>query len=472
MSWTEIREPYSEFQNGPSDPWQNPRFLRPLDSSVDIWEMSKSHPEGTWYEGIIDFRHFYQADGSYKLRIMQVQVLPTIVPEKSDFLNFGTRKNRDGSSCTWFHFLCKNLDVDRSGPLPRIENRVKLSPAILQSYRHSNRLRKASLEMVDLPQADFSWLRSGFFLKTESADRGKGTTLACFGATPYVRKRLEMWIENRRWDTITEEPLSFLDLVMEGLFQEVDNTIWKMADVFGPMETSILKVARVGFPALEQKVEFIGLHHCLKHTIYLSEAIESCLFIVDGIKSATQTTLVSSAAMETSSLLLASLSHWRTLFTSTSLRLSSLHRRVENLTGLCFNLVTQQDSMILRHESMTMRQDASAMKVLASITVVFLPTMAVASILGSQLFVTVPKEDGNENGYFQVKISPLFNVLWMCSIPMTFLVIALAAAWSWYSHSTYPKTSDQMKERLDNDQKFLPRWVLTLRNVGDKVRIV
>jgi hypothetical protein len=92
----------------------------------------------------------------------------------------------------------------------------------------------ANLELVNLPHEDHSWLRSGFFLRMEPG--GRSTTLVCFGATPYVRERLENWIESGAWDEVMREPLALLDLVMDGLFQEVDNTVWKMVDVFGPME--------------------------------------------------------------------------------------------------------------------------------------------------------------------------------------------------------------------------------------------
>ncbi|KAK6523504.1 hypothetical protein TWF281_001484 [Arthrobotrys megalospora] len=438
MSWSDIVDPYSEFQSGLSDPWQTLRFLRPLDSYMDIWELSEIFetfdiPRAFAIESVHHVAH-----------------------------SFGTQSHRDGSFCAWFHFLCKNIDVNFSGTSPRIENRVRLTSTSPKLFRNGNWSRKSGSEIKDLPQADFSWLRSGFFLKVEPVDRGKGITLICFGATPHVRKSLEMWIESKQWDSIHETPLSLLDLVVEGMFREVDTTIWKMGHVFGPMETSILQAASAGFPALEQEVEFIGLHNCLKHTIYLTESVDACLALIDRIKSFAQTTVIDPRG--TSSPLLASLSHWRTLFTSTSLRLSSLHRRVENLTGLCFNLVTQQDSMILRHESQTMRQDATAMKVLASITVLFLPTMALASILGSQLFVTTLNNEDDKTSDLEVRATPLFNVLWMFSIPMTILVIMLAAAWSWYSHANYPKTSAQMKERLENAQTALPCWVLILKN--------
>ncbi|EPS43632.1 hypothetical protein H072_2347 [Dactylellina haptotyla CBS 200.50] len=65
---------------------------------------------------------------------------------------------------------------------------------------------------------------------------GEGITLTCFGATPYVRQVLEKWIASKSWSTIIDNPLALLDLVMEGLFCEVDTTTWKMDGVFGPME--------------------------------------------------------------------------------------------------------------------------------------------------------------------------------------------------------------------------------------------
>jgi hypothetical protein len=154
--------------------------------------------------------------------------------------SFGTQQNANGS-CAWFHFLCKNLDVDYTGPLPRIVNRTPISPLVLQQLQQLQQQQKgnrrspmANLELANFPHADHSWLRSGFFLRTEPG--GRSTTLVCFGATPYVRERLEKWIESGAWDEVTGEPLALLDLVMDGLFREVDNAVWKMADVFGPME--------------------------------------------------------------------------------------------------------------------------------------------------------------------------------------------------------------------------------------------
>jgi len=74
-----------------------------------------------------------------------------------------------------------------------------------------------------------------------------------------------------------------------------------------------------------------------------------------------------------------------------------------------------------------MRRDASSMKIIAAITMVFLPTTAVASIVGSQLFNTI---FNGENGSWNVQTSPLFNVLWAVACPLTVLVIALSTWWN------------------------------------------
>ncbi|KAK6348033.1 hypothetical protein TWF718_005853 [Orbilia javanica] len=480
MSWTPLKDSYDEFHKGQTDPWETRRFLKPLNQSVEVWEKSEKFPDGVWHERITDFDGFSRDLGPYQIRIIFAPLdiwrnapicIPIFtaleIPHKfiSECVqtvchSFGSQTLESGARFSWFHFLCKNLSIDRSGPFPEIRNRVPISSVLNEGEAIGNYDRQT---VVELPQADYSWLRSGFVLRIEPA--GNGATLVCFGATPYVRRRLEAWITSKSWLAVTGEPYALFDLVVDGLFSEVDATTWKMADVFRPIETSILQVAKAGFPALEQHVDFIGLHNCLKHIIYLNEAVASCLLVVDAIKSATKST----ASIQ----LPDSLSHHRSLFTSTSLRLSSIQQRVENTIALCFNLVSQQDSMMMRHESMVMRQDASAMKILASITVVFLPTMAVASILGSQLFLSgVATTEGNDTReYIEVKTSPLFGMLWMFAIPMTLVVIAMAIGWSWYSHVTYPKTSEEMRRRLDENQRVHPSWVMMFNGRLDRFKV-
>lgn len=81
--------------------------------------------------------------------------------------------------------------------------------------------------------SDFSYVRSGFFLRTE---KGGESTLACFGAPHAVRSRLERFLDARAWEDVAVEPYVLLDLVLDGLYREVDENVWNIADVLGPLE--------------------------------------------------------------------------------------------------------------------------------------------------------------------------------------------------------------------------------------------
>lgn len=125
--------------------------------------------------------------------------------------------------------------------------------------------------------------------------------------------------------------------------------------------------------------------------------------------------------------LLDSLLHRRSLLQSTRLRLTSLQKRIESATTLSFNLVTQQDSML-------MIQDSSSMKIIAAITMIFLPTTGVATVVGSQLFLSSLDEGADGSSIWRIQVSPLFAVLWWIAVPLTLVVIVLAYLWHWWNH--------------------------------------
>lgn len=132
--------------------------------------------------------------------------------------SFGRSTTKSGSS-SWFHFLCKNIDIrpgDGDGT-PEVDNQ-----AAAMGYHVSS-----------LPQADYSWHRAGFFL---NVGVDGGVTLTCFGSTPRVRDRLNEFVAAKAWEDVVRDPYVLFDLVLEGLYFEVDDTVWKMNTVFGPLE--------------------------------------------------------------------------------------------------------------------------------------------------------------------------------------------------------------------------------------------
>ena len=184
---------------------------------------------------------------------------------------------------------------------------------------------------------------------------------------------------------------------------------------------------------------FVELHNHAKHIIHLGEAVESCLFVVDRLieeidqnagshrntpeRTASDSTTKTMASHGTTRQLKSYLMYRRSLFKSTKLRLNSLTKRVDNAINLAFNMVTQQDSML-------MIQDSSSMKIIAAITLLFLPTTTVATVAGSQLFLSSVTGDD-----WLIQTTPLYRIMWAISIPLTLVVGTLALVWHWWMHS-------------------------------------
>ncbi|KAJ2979196.1 hypothetical protein NUW58_g7265 [Xylaria curta] len=379
--------------------WLQHRF------SCDVWEAPLGATAGDWIRGVNDPSLLLTP---CQLRIIFAPLdLPAIttrdsflalyrglgVPSsfslervKSVSHSFGAISD-SSSTRTWFHFLCKNISiVQEPGTSPRIAYNAG-ADAGSRRYGHPGR--------PPLPQADYSWLRSGYFLRTYE---NGCTTLACFGATLRVREQFEAFVRGDSVGDAIAEPYILLDLILDGLWREVDQQVWNMNDVLGPLEHRILVLANEPGQRLNSsKAQFAELHNLAKHIVYLCEALESCLLLIDGVRSevsgrgsssrngssSTSTTLTSG---HLSTQLASSLIYRRSLFRSTKMRLDSMSKRIDNAINLAFNVVTLSDSMV-------MLQDSRVMKIIATITILFLPATAVATVIGSQLFLTEFEED-------------------------------------------------------------------------------
>ncbi|KAF4980286.1 hypothetical protein FZEAL_3657 [Fusarium zealandicum] len=428
MSWTHRENPYDAFAQ---EATQTPVAVAFAQWTLNIWEITHDHPEGRWYlepnaqclrEKASLRIVFAPLDLPRRDVLAQNIDLFNILHIPSDFTrerlqsvshSFGRSTDRHGSS-TWFHFLCKNIDVKQDGAnAPEVDNR-----AATMGYHISN-----------LPQADYSWHRAGFFLRV---DNDGSITLVCFGVVPRVRQRINEFVAAKAWQHVATDPYILFDLIFEALYFEVDDTVWKMNSVFGPLEHLILGYANSkNIRKMSSKIPFAAMHNCAKHIIHIAEAIESCIMLVDltlpnvGNHEHTGRPMTREPVLKQ---LRETLQYRRSLFRSSQMRLGSLQKRVENAITLSFNLVTQQDSMV-------MIQDSNSMKVIAAITMIFLPTTGVATVIGSQLFLSEVRSDGET---WDVFLTPLFWTMWWISIPLTIFVVILAIIWHWWTHTESP----------------------------------
>ncbi|KAF2492944.1 hypothetical protein BU16DRAFT_529200 [Lophium mytilinum] len=322
---------------------------------------------------------------------------------------FGTNEWNDGAMCSWLHFLCKNIHIDRTSS-PGNPDKCEIVNVIPNT--------------IALRQADYSWLRSGYLLKrvprvsANTSINGSSSssatvqplpdlvTLICFGAPDSLKQRCNRLLRGQLWENFLSDPYALFTMVIEELFFQLDHSAWNLSDAFGTIEHRILtSVDRPGQAA--DHVDFVSLHTIAKAITYLNEGVDAMLLTLEDM-AATYDEKMSQPATTSAINLKAEIRHRRGLFRSTRLRLQSLEKRMSNIINLSFNLVTQQDSRVVQ-------RDSSVMKIIAVVTLFFLPSSTIATIFGTQFF----NFGDFGNGTPEFKVSSYFWIFWLVSICTT-----------------------------------------------------
>lgn len=270
------------------------------------------------------------------------------------------------------------------------------------------------------PGSGSTWIRSSFFLHVRSgpinSDQASRVTLLCFGTQDCLVERFSRLLSNRAWSDILLEPYLLFDIIYNELFVLEDDLAWTLAKRFRPLEHDTLGLARAQ-SEIEMNVDFHSLHDISRGCVFMLESLEGSMLTLETMADHLRSSRASSPRPLREAVIQA-LEHRRRTFHSTSMRLSSLDKRIQNIIGLSFNLVTQSDSRV-------MKADSRAMKVIAVLTLVFLPATAVASVF-SMPFFNVDFDDGSSR---DLQAAASFWIFWVVVLPLTALVVA---GWFWW----------------------------------------
>jgi hypothetical protein len=342
-------------------------------------------------------------------------------------LSLGNRACENEYIFTWFHFVCKHIEVERR------ENGLEIVHRGDNNERGEQAFRKRK-------QANFNWIRSGFVLKV-SPSKPKSVALFCFGATESLLNKFIV-LSDSGFDRALADPYVLLETVMEDMCWFVDERVWMVSEVFGDIEEKTIEDAKdQNRGKAGKEVDFPGLHSISKHIIYLQEAAKIAAYNLESLQSIHKEMIgitPTNIQKETQR----TLEYRQSLVQSTQHRLASIDRRMANLMALSFNLVTQMDSR-------TMQKESKSMKTLAVVTLVFLPLTTVATIFGTQMFTINPDEP------HKLRMSEDFWLLWAIAVPLTLVVLI---AWRlWYRDA---------RDKLEHgNQPRWRRWEETLKDV-------
>jgi hypothetical protein len=154
------------------------------------------------------------------------------------------KKDVDGTTYVWFHFLCKDVTA-ANGRIVHVS----------EGERDARR-RRAQHQS----HANFAWLKPGFVLKikgqhgpgmpgrtrTSSSDATMAVALTrprvelfCFGAPVALRDRFQNMMGVVICDDLLQDPYVLLEIVLEEMYKVLDSSGWTVSQIFGDMEMVI-----------------------------------------------------------------------------------------------------------------------------------------------------------------------------------------------------------------------------------------
>ncbi|KAK4180189.1 hypothetical protein QBC36DRAFT_297774 [Triangularia setosa] len=375
--------------------------------------------------------------------------------------SFGYVPEGSGSYCIWTHFLLK--DVERtetpgnnsdSTKLLRRPLRTGLVTHLKQMLLPSKPNTPKSAEQFEMHQPRISyvdtdkdeegadgylpsWTSRSFFLHVRNHGGNNATvTLLCFEPSHFLEDELVNLPQRINCSQILANPFILLEMVMYDLYMQLDSNLWELRDIFQVEQNHFgYLTANPTLPLAE--IDFSALHLLADYIIMLREGCHGLLTTVDAVAEHYQKyNTVNDVVLRDKTY--EAFKYRRRLVASTSERAATFEKRINNLTTLFFNHISQQDNAMLM-------RDSSSVKAIAVVTLVFLPVTTVATICGSQFFYT-PSDGG-------IKMDPKAWVMFGLSAVLS---LVLLGTWSFYTQSLEQKYA-RGRRRVLNERGKLDR---------------
>ncbi|KAL8924254.1 MAG: hypothetical protein Q9172_002767 [Xanthocarpia lactea] len=292
---------------------------------------------------------------------------------------------------------------------------------------HSDGTKKMALIMV----------RSGIFLRWKQPaaagnDNAGEADMIIFCASYSLRQNLESLIKRHDWQQALGDPFCFFAVILDNLFKQLDEAIWNIHRVLRSVEhVGHSKLYKPGEADALQRVleiagkwttgvsfDFVGMYNIAKHVIHLKESSSAAYLAACEVSEAHRHLMFLPTQVDKTRMVegvQALIQHKLTLLEGCKLRVQSLDSRAQNMTNLAFNTVNQQDSQ-------TMKSDSQSMKVIAVVTMMFLPAATIGSICGSHFFNFNPDNH-------KIMLSADFELFWAVTVPLTVFVFSVYLLW-------------------------------------------
>ncbi|KAK6347331.1 hypothetical protein TWF696_007400 [Orbilia brochopaga] len=307
---------------------------------------------------------------------------------------FGCGDMSMGRHATWFRFLVKQLFEKEGKPFP--EHYI------------------------------YDWYKMGFFSTWSQSGIKSILCLDCPKDLVFsIRKSLDA--ANNYF--FLADPYSFHQVIVRGIVDVFDKSIWTLRDVVRQVEkagSENLAAANAStsnsaiFPQNRPSVrrpepDYDHLHEAARHVFHCTETLVVTTQLLERmvLRHRDRMMMLSNAPEEELACMRQIQDHlgcYQGMIYAFRCRSEAMQSRHQNEISLAFNTVAQYHSKVAV-------VDAAAMRVIAALTVVFLPATFVAAIFSMSFF----NNDGSDGGW---KLSSEFWIYWAFAVPLTVMTLA------------------------------------------------
>ncbi|KAI4089133.1 MAG: hypothetical protein L6R37_008096 [Teloschistes peruensis] len=214
--------------------------------------------------------------------------------------------------------------------------------------------------------------------------------LLIFSPSPSLQHNLEALLPRSDWDQALRDPFGLLVIVLDDLFRQLDAAMHKVLHILRDVERVVLESADT--KGLESSFDFHAIHNIAKHIIHLKESSSAAKLLAGHITDQHRELMSQSdpgSEIGVMQGVQGLLQHKQTLLENCQVRVQAMDSRAQNMINLvsrrricthetvqeliqpqAFNTVNQQDSKV-------MKSDSQSMKVIAVVTMLFLPAATV-----------------------------------------------------------------------------------------------
>ncbi|KAI9823575.1 MAG: hypothetical protein M1832_002356 [Thelocarpon impressellum] len=267
-----------------------------------------------------------------------------------------------------------------------------------------------------LPRASRGrWSCPSVFLKHREPDDGQSPTklivLCMDTGEALYNSLLDVAKARDAIDLMLKDPFHIYLLIMVEWYGWINTMYWALRDDVGEIETTTTEGDLN--PATIEALDFGRLHRLAKDVIQALEVVEVAIRSITTMQKAHEGIAFDDSERAAAQHAQEAQEYHRMTFQGAATRITTLEKRLNNQINLAFNLVQQRDAR-------TALRDSNSMTSIAILTLVFLPSTAIATIFSMPFFMPEAKESA-------LQISPSLRYFWAFSVPITF-----AALLTWY----------------------------------------